>query len=953
MRGSNETGDRVRHVSARDDMGSSARYRRVGTAPAAAGSVLSVAMPLAFAAPSAALPLISALALAATALAQSPQVSLRHDVPGDLVAGAPAGVERMLSLARGGPGYLAVWADERGTSTAAAPWSIESDSDVWFQRLGPGGAPLDPTPTCIAFMADRATFPRASWNGTSWLVTWQRQPQWATNFGTELVGARVRVDGTLVDPTPFTIASGTILQHDVASDSAGWVVLTSTSPSTLTARRVGTSPQQPLGASVTVASTNAQGIAIAHAQGTFLCTWGAPGASGNLDVFGRRLDTNLTALDGAPLVLAATAQGDSGPVLASNGAEFFLAWYASDSFSQQAQILSRRVSVAGQALGVPSAVTNWIFDGASPRSATWAGGQWVIGFNDQAQARLARVDAAGVVVDFGGFAIRPGTAPQFLWTLAEASQGGVLVGRSQSVGLNASIGHDVLVTEVTGPAGVGPDWTLGRAAPAQLCASLATDGTGVALACVSRLSDASRVLVARLDALGDPLDPAPREVAVEVSASEVDIAWDGTRYLVAWVVPGATGVGGTVRVRRMAPDGTFLDPAPVTLGPGARLAVAARSGEFALASVDGPMVGAVNRFWRIRGQDGAVVQGPTSFTIGLPTRVDVVGHAGGYVLAWDVYAFGSGANRIWTQTVDVNGNFGPTTVILHDGVGFGSFALAATGNTVLYAWTTEGPFVPAARLMAQRLDTTLTPLDPAPFEVARGAPGEVGFQAPEVAWDGAQFVCVYQSARGAGAPHHARSDVRGARILPNGTSRDPLGFVLEGTTASEIEPAIVGLGAGRALCASSVMRAEPPLAAYRVGARVLDGDCAPPASYCAAKLTSLGTLPNIGSLGSPSVAASDLEVTLSACVPSSIGMVVSSPLANNAPLFGGTLCIQVPFTRGALVGLDATGAARVAVPLDPSLVGATRHFQWVARDAGHPDGTGVALSNGLRLVVCP
>jgi hypothetical protein len=42
----------------------------------------------------------------------------------------------------------------------------------------------------------------------------------------------------------------------------------------------------------------------------------------------------------------------------------------------------------------------------------------------------------------------------------------------------------------------------------------------------------------------------------------------------------------------------------------------------------------------------------------------------------------------------------------------------------------------------------------------------------------------------------------------------------------------------------------------------------------------------------------------------------------------------------------------MAVAIDPSMVGTTRHFQFWFRDPQHPDGTGIGLSNGLRVVFC-
>jgi hypothetical protein len=128
--------------------------------------------------------------------------------------------------------------------------------------------------------------------------------------------------------------------------------------------------------------------------------------------------------------------------------------------------------------------------------------------------------------------------------------------------------------------------------------------------------------------------------------------------------------------------------------------------------------------------------------------------------------------------------------------------------------------------------------------------------------------------------------------------------------------------------------------------------CSPPAAYCTAKTSSIGTLPSIGWAGNATLAANNFKVSVSAAVPAKNGLFFWGSAPNSAPFSGGTLCVAPPTQRGPVLALDATGAGQMAVAIDPSMVGTTRYFQFWFRDPQHPDGTGIGLSNGLRVVFC-
>lgn len=134
----------------------------------------------------------------------------------------------------------------------------------------------------------------------------------------------------------------------------------------------------------------------------------------------------------------------------------------------------------------------------------------------------------------------------------------------------------------------------------------------------------------------------------------------------------------------------------------------------------------------------------------------------------------------------------------------------------------------------------------------------------------------------------------------------------------------------------------------------LMGPCDPPVVYCTAKVTSLGTTPAISHTGEPSVGVNAFSVDMTGGPPNRNGILFYGSAANSAPFLGGTLCAQQPIVRlTPIFTLDGAGATSRPIPIDVSMLGETRFFQFWFRDPPHPDGTTVGLSDGLEVTFCP
>jgi len=131
------------------------------------------------------------------------------------------------------------------------------------------------------------------------------------------------------------------------------------------------------------------------------------------------------------------------------------------------------------------------------------------------------------------------------------------------------------------------------------------------------------------------------------------------------------------------------------------------------------------------------------------------------------------------------------------------------------------------------------------------------------------------------------------------------------------------------------------------------GPCEAPAVYCTPKTTSQGLSPSIGSAGEPSLGVNAFSLTLASAVPSTNGLYFWGDAPNATPFFNGTLCVAPPVTRSPLQTIGPAGTLSVPIPVLVEDLGRTRYFQFWFRDPAQPDGTGVGLSDALRVTFCP
>jgi hypothetical protein len=549
--------------------------------------------------------------------AQSLTVSPHHPVSGDALPGLATGDQTAPSIARGSDGWLVAWSDRRASLFSTA--SPESAQDIFAVRLDAAGQRIESVPLALSLAPGADAEPQVAWNGSNWLVAWKSKPALNAPWNSALVGVRVSPTGRQLDSAPLTLLAYTFSEIGsiaVASDGANWVVAaqgTSGGSANVRAARLSAAGSVLDSTPVTLLPEGPLlSFELAYAQGSFLLVWSRYNGSSE-DVVGRRFGSALAWQDTAPFAIGATPYDDLAPQIGSNGAQFLVAWKRPWG-SPWGDVQAARVDAGGQVLdATPLELSPVHAYGDGPSSSpAWDGSNWYVAWHENG-TRLGRVSATGTVLDVGGFAADPSpnstlVAPQ----LSGDPAGGVeLAWADDRAG--SYEGLDVYTARVVGSAGASVQVGISSGASAQVAADLAHGSVNSLLVFRSEISGARRLLAARLDALGNSLEPEPIEVASGLFVDEPTVGWDGAVYLIAW----EAGASSSILARRMSSAGTWLDAAPIDLGVGTSPEVAGRNGEFLVAytrTVSYPLQQFPN-FVRVSGGDGTVIGPPVVLNV--------------------------------------------------------------------------------------------------------------------------------------------------------------------------------------------------------------------------------------------------------------------------------------------------------------------------------------------------
>jgi hypothetical protein len=258
---------------------------------------------------------------------------------------------------------------------------------------------------------------------------------------------------------------------------------------------------------------------------------------------------NIAQLDEAETFLT----GDDRPATAWDGARFLVA--SGTSTSSSAGGLS--VSLVGP--DGTTASTTTVAGGSVPvaPAAAWGGDRYLVAYDIyNSSPKAVLLDASGAqqgkpfdIVGAGPVAVAYG-------------RGVFLVVSAQAQGLTIS---------VVPPAGGVTSEVIPYPMPTSSHPAIAFDGEDFLLTWLSGNVDSTHVWAGRVNADGNAIDVKPTQVTAAPPLQEqVDVTFDGVRYVLAWFDrANVSTIGeGDVRIARVGVDGTLLDPGGRVVAPG-------------------------------------------------------------------------------------------------------------------------------------------------------------------------------------------------------------------------------------------------------------------------------------------------------------------------------------------------------------------------------------------------
>ena len=228
-----------------------------------------------------------------------------------------------------GTNYLVAWQDYRSASSA------QFHSDIYGTRVTGAGVVLNPTGIAICTRTNSQFHPAIAANGTHYLVVWEDFDR----GGNDICGARLSSDGILLDTNPIVISHSPNLQANPATVGVGadflvvWQDFRLTSTNTFAARTTGArvrddgSVVDPDGVAFSADPGPQWYPAVAAQREHLMAVWqdGRDNPLSSLtDIFGASVSTNLEAASNFRVSGAANPQFV--PAVAGNGAQYLVVW---------------------------------------------------------------------------------------------------------------------------------------------------------------------------------------------------------------------------------------------------------------------------------------------------------------------------------------------------------------------------------------------------------------------------------------------------------------------------------------------------------------------------------------------------------------------------------------------------------------------------------------------------
>jgi hypothetical protein len=625
-------------------------------------------------------------------------------------------IQKEPAVAFDGDNFLVVWEDDRD--------GLHYCTDIFGARVTPDGIVLDSFGIPISRAADIQGHPAIAFDGTNFLVVWEdyRRRQY------DIYGARVTPAGIVLDPSGIPVCQAAAYQYApaVAFTGTGFLVVWrdyrngyDIYGTRVTADGV---VLDSTGIAISTAAHDQMEPAVAFDGANSLVVW-QDERSGGRDLFGARVTPAGVVLDSMGIPISQAAGYQSAPAVAFDGTNFLVVW--NDYRTGDGDIYGARVTPAGAVLdsagiAIPRASVHQLYPAVAFDGTNFLV-VWMEEPGDSFDIYAARVTSSGVVLDSIGIHISDARGDEWYPAVAYDSTNYLVVwgdGTSDIFGARVTPHGDLLDTSSI---------ALTGAANTQQNPVVASDGSNYLVVWTDVRGADQDIYGARVTQAGVVLDPAGFAISQAVGYQNYPaVAFDGADYLVVW----EDGRGGQfvphIYGARITPSGVVLDTSGIPISNGGDLE-------------------------------------------GLPA---VAFDGSNFLVVWERW-YGSAPSDIYGARVTPDG-------IVLDPSGFAVSqasnyeyqpAVASDGTNSLVVWTDQrNPSF--FDIYCARVTPAGAVLDPVGIPICQ----EEGYQQnPAVAFDGTYYLVAWTDER---ARHTGdTSDVYGARVTPTGMVLDyPLGI---------------------------------------------------------------------------------------------------------------------------------------------------------------------------------
>lgn len=687
------------------------------------------------------------------------------DTVGILVSGAVR-AQRHPSVVFDGIDFLVVWEDSRNGF---------GRSDIYGARVTADGTVLDGEGIAISVAANDRHSPEVAFDGANCLVVWEDYRSGTT--GSDIYGARVSAGGAVLDADGISISTSMRDQQHpaVVFDGSDFLVVwddyRSGSNYDVYGARM-TSDGIVLdgnGIAISTSMRNQQYPAVTSDGTNSFVVWHDYRIDVDADIYGARVSTTGLVLDAAGRAISTGAGAQQYPAVAFDGADYLAVWQDNREYGDW-DICGARVAITGTVIDPSGIIVSTSANDESSPAVVFAGGDYLAVWEDSRNGDDldiygARVDTAGETIDEGGIPISNAANGEHAPAVAFSGTNYLVVWQDRRNGSD----YDIYGMRVT-PEGENEDGTgisVSSAAEGQQSPAVAFDGTNYLVVWQDNRDYGHwDIYGARVSPEGEVLDADGIAISAALDGQySPAIAFDGTNYLVVWE---DSRNGGTyaydIYGARVTTSGVVLD------GTGIAIATEVNYQQHPAVAFDGT----------------------------------------NYLVVWD--DFRAGASDIYGARVSRTGSVLDIggRAISSGGGGKQYPAIAFDGSDYLVVWddTRNGSF----DIYGSRVSTGGAVLDASGVAVSVAAREQ---QYPALAFDGTDFLAVWQDRRNGTSYDIGNYQVYGARLNISGDLLDPDGFPVSASGVNQLSPAVTH-GPRCTLFAVYESFTAPPYSSYRI-----------------------------------------------------------------------------------------------------------------------------------------